>query len=167
MQPATDTHSVHRRDDRLPHLVLPGRQAQLGTARPPGLLSKGVGISTELDHIEARLEDPALARVHDHPDGGILVQLTPGRLQLVEHERIHGVAGLGAVEDEPSDRALALDQQCGELFQLRGTSRHGRDAYGSGSRGKPRTRSPRMFLLISVVPPSIVLARLRSIPRTS
>src|SRR5437764_1804698 len=40
-------------------------------------------------------------------------------------------------------------------------------ASGSGSRGRPSTRSPRMFLLTSVVPPSMVFARLRSIPRTS
>ena len=98
---------------------------------------------------------------------GSCVQLDPGRLQLVEHEGVHGVAGLGTIEDQPSHRPVTLDQQCGVRAQLRGTSRHGRDAYGSGSRGKPSTRSPRMFLLISVVPPSIVLARLRSIPRTS
>ena len=44
---------------------------------------------------------------------------------------------------------------------------HGASRQGSGSRGRPRTRSPTMFLFTSVVPPSIVLARLRSIPATS
>src|SRR5438874_13605309 len=43
--------------------------------------------------------------------------------------------------------------------QLRGTSLHGGSREGSGSRGRPRTRSPRMLRWISEVPPSIVLPR--------
>jgi anaerobic selenocysteine-containing dehydrogenase len=55
---------------------------------------------------------------------------------------------------------------CGE-GQERGMSVQGWPSQASGSRGKPRTRSPSTFLLISVVPPSMVLARLRNIPLTS
>ena len=51
--------------------------------------------------------------------------------------------------------------------QLRGTSCHGASRHSSGSRGSPRTRSASTFLFISVVPPSIVFARLRNIPATS
>ena len=53
------------------------------------------------------------------------------------------------------------------LGQERGTSLQGLPNHGSGSRGRPSTRSPRMFLFTSVVPPSMVLARLRSMPLTS
>src|SRR5207244_10864823 len=49
----------------------------------------------------------------------------------------------------------------------RGTSRHGRPRQGSGSRGRPSTRSPTMLRFTSDVPPSMVLARLRSMPDTS
>lgn len=45
--------------------------------------------------------------------------------------------------------------------QLRGTSFQGRSRSTRTSPGRPRTRSPRMFLIISAVPPSIVFARLR------
>ena len=95
VQPAAGADPVDRGDDRLPHLVVPGRQAQLGTARAPGLLAQGVGIPAQLDHVEAGLERAALARVHDHPHSGIRVQLAPGRFELVEHDGVHGVAGIG------------------------------------------------------------------------
>ena len=45
--------------------------------------------------------------------------------------------------------------------QLRGTSAHGRSRSTRMSPGNPSTRSPRMFFITSVVPPSIELARLR------
>ena len=45
--------------------------------------------------------------------------------------------------------------------QLRGTSAHGRSRSTRMSPGSPSTRSPRMFFITSVVPPSIELARLR------
>ena len=167
MQPAPGADPVHRGDDRLPHVVVPSGQAQLGSARPSGLLAQGVGITAQLDHVEAGLEGVPFPGVHDDADGRVLVQLAPGLLQFVEHDGVHGVPGGRTVEDEPADRTIAFNQQRGVRAQLRGTSLHGSDEYGSGSRGSPRTRSATMFLLISVVPPSIVLARLRSIPRTS
>ena len=45
--------------------------------------------------------------------------------------------------------------------QLRGTSDHGTSRSTRMSPGRPSTRSPRMFFITSVVPPSIELARLR------
>jgi len=45
--------------------------------------------------------------------------------------------------------------------QLRGTSRHATFLSTRGSPGRPSTRSPRMFFMISLVPPSIELARAR------
>ena len=138
--------------------------ARTGASR---LLAQSVGVPAQLHDVEAGLEGAALAGVDDDPHIGVGVELAPGRLELVEHGGIHRVGGLRSVEDEPTDRALALDTQRRVAAQLRGTSFHGDDENGSGSRARPRTRSPRMFLLTSVVPPSIVLARLRNIPRTS
>src|SRR4029079_15710604 len=43
----------------------------------------------------------------------------------------------------------------------RGTARQGWPLNGSGSRGRPRTRSPPMLRWISDVPPSMELARVR------
>src|SRR4029079_10282983 len=48
-----------------------------------------------------------------------------------------------------------------ELDQLRGTSDQGTSRSTRTSPGRPSTRSPRMFFITSVVPPSIELARLR------
>src|SRR5690606_14135411 len=45
--------------------------------------------------------------------------------------------------------------------QPRLTSRQGRSLSTRGSPGRPSTRSPRMFFMISEVPPSIGLARAR------
>jgi hypothetical protein len=45
--------------------------------------------------------------------------------------------------------------------QFRGTSRHGSSRSVRTSPGSPSTRSPRMFFITSVVPPSIELARIR------
>ena len=89
------------------------------------------------------------------------------RLELHEHGGVHRVARRGPVEPQPTDVALALDDQALVRRHDRGTSHHGASAYASGSRGRPRTRSPITFLFTSVVPPSIVFARLRSIPFTS
>ena len=47
------------------------------------------------------------------------------------------------------------------LAQLRGTCDQGTSLSLRTSPGRPRTRSPRMFLVISVVPPSMELARVR------
>src|SRR5439155_24300870 len=89
------------------------------------------------------------------------------RLALVPRGDGPAVTGVRAVERPPPDAGPPLDLQRLVAHQLRGISRHGLPWEGSGSRGRPSTRSPRMFLLTSVVPPSMVLARLRSMPFTS
>src|SRR5213078_2790516 len=49
----------------------------------------------------------------------------------------------------------------------RGTSFHGVSRDGSGSLGRPSTRSPRMLRMIADVPPSILLACARRNPRAT
>ena len=134
------------------------------------MLAEGLTVAAQLDHVDAGLEGGTLAGVDDHPHGRIAIELEPRRLQLVEHAGVHGVSGLGAVEHEPADRTPSLDLQllvAVGAHQLRGMSDQGASRHGSGSRGSPSTRSPTTFLFTSVVPPSMVLARLRSMPCTS
>ena len=62
----------------------------------------------------------------------------------------------GVGPPEPTPRAAPHG-----LAQLRGTCAQGTSLSTRTSPGRPSTRSPRMFLAISVVPPSIELARAR------
>ena len=86
--------------------------------------------------------------------------------------RVGDLAGgqLGVVVGEQEvargSRVLVEERAEGDGHD-RGTASQAASRYGSGSRGSPRTFSPRTLRLTSVVPPSIVLARLRSIPATS
>src|SRR4051812_44432006 len=121
----------------------------------------------ELPHVETGLERGALTGVHDDAYLRILSEAAPGRFELRHHARVHRVAGVGPVEDQPADVTAPFDDERFVHGQLRGVSRHDDAWYGSGSRGSPSTRSPTTFLLISDVPPSMVLARLRNMPRTS
>ena len=140
---------------------------QLGPTCATGLLTQCGRVACKLHDVEPGLERAALARVDDDPNIRVGVERVPGRLQLVEHLRVHGVALVWPVENQPTHSSVTFDQKGLVSHQLRGTSRHGFFDQGSGSRGSPSTRSPTMFLLTSVVPPSMVLARLRSIPLTS
>ena len=167
VQPSAGACSVDGGDDRLRHTVVPCRQSKLGASGSSRLFAQRFRISCELDHVETGLERGPRTGVHDHSDRRIGVELAPCLFELVEHGGVHGVADVGPVEDQPSHGAVALDQQRLVRHQLLGTSRHGRPSKRSGSLGRPSTRSPRMFLFTSVVPPSIVLARLRNMPRTS
>ena len=166
VQAAAGAHAVHRGDHRLPHAAVPRGDAQLGVARAARVLAHLGLVAGDLHDIEAGRERLAVRRVDDDADLGVGVELGPGLLELVEHHRVERVAGVGAVEDEPPDVALPLDDQPFVLHDL-GTLLHGSPCHWSGSRGRPSTFSPRMFLFTSVVPPSIELARLRSMPRTS
>lgn len=65
-------------------------------------------------------------------------------------------AGSPSTSSVPRNVAIASPL----LRQLLGTSLHGMLLSTLGSPGSPRTRSPRMFSIISEVPPSIELARL-------
>src|SRR6185312_2110629 len=103
----------------------------------------------------------------DHMHVAVGIQFGPGRLEFVEHQRIERVAGIRAVKDQPADAVGLLDDQPLVIAHERGISFQGFPFHGSGSLGRPSTRSPRMFLLMSVVPPSVALARLRSMPCTS
>ena len=76
------------------------------------------------------------------------------------------VAGDDLLAHEHCRAVRQLVEEAGEAHD-RGTSRQAAPCHGSGSRGRPRTRSPTMFLFTSVVPPSMVLARLRSMPLIS
>ena len=167
VEAAAGADAVDRRDHRLPDLVVPRRESKLGVSRSARLLAQRLLVATELHDVHSGLERGPVARVHDHAYGRVTVQLAPYGLELAEHGRVHRVPGVGPVEDQPSHRAASLDEEGLVRHQLRGTSRHGCPCHGSGSRGRPSTRSPSTFLLISVVPPSIVFARLRNIPRSS
>ncbi len=107
--------------------------------------------SVDLFHVGVREPDHG---VHD-----------PDVLRHTHARTLKSESGFGNSPD-PVGR-LPPDCSVRRRRQFRGTSRQGAPCQGSGSRGRPSTRSPRMFLFTSVVPPSIVLARLRSIPRTS
>ena len=97
----------------------------------------------------------------------------PGGAKLGRAVRSPGGGARGQIVHGPPESAThGFGEGCHGRRRVcsshdRGISLHGLPNHGSGSRGSPRTRSPRMFLLTSVVPPSMVLARLRSIPPTS
>jgi hypothetical protein len=64
--------------------------------------------------------------------------------------------------DGPGPRSRAASRLADiHSREVRGTSRHGTPLSTRTSPGRPRTRSPRMVFITSVVPPSIELARLR------
>ena len=121
----------------------------------------------DLDDVHPRAERLAVGGVDDHPYVGVGVEVGPRGLELVEHQRIEGVAGVRPVQDQPADAVRLLDDEPFVGAHDRGISFHGLPFHGSGSLGRPSTRSPRMFLLMSVVPPSVPLARLRIMPWTS
>ena len=111
VQTAAGAAPVHGRDHRLPHLVVPRGEAQLGVARATRLLGHRLLVAAEGGDVEAGLEALALARVHDHPHRGIGVELAPRLLELGHHASVHRVADLGPVEHQPADRAPSLDDQ--------------------------------------------------------
>ena len=75
--------------------------------------------------VEPGLEGHACTGVHDDPHLGVGVELLPGTFELGQHRGVHGVAGLGAVEHQPTDVVLALDEEGLVLAHERGTSFHG------------------------------------------
>src|SRR5581483_9619270 len=133
---------------------------EVGITCAARLLPERVLVARELRDVETGLERAPVPGVDDHPDRGVVVE-------LAEHRGVHRVARVGPVEHQPADGAAPLDDERLVRAHERGTSRQAAPCHGSGSRGSPSTRSPTPFLLISVVPPSIVFARLRSMPATS
>ena len=144
----------------LPHLVLPGRQAQLSPAarartaceERPGSGSAG----------------PCRGRSGTSPPAPVFTMTRTAGSSSSSRQAASSwssmsasmaLPDLGTVEDQASRPGL---RRSTSKCRIGGsTARHlppRSRRIGSGSRGRPRTRSPRMFLLISVVPPSIVLA---------
>ena len=91
VEAATGTDAVHRGDDRLGHLLVPGGEVEVEIleALPVPLHADPVG--GQLGHIHAGLERPALAGVDDHPylrDPG-RARSTPGRTRRASGRSWH------------------------------------------------------------------------------
>ena len=165
VQAPTGAHAVDGGDHRLADAVLPGGQAQLGVLRPPRLLPEAS---------RSRLSWATSSPVWNAGPAPVLTMTrTSGSwssgppLQLGEHGSVHGVADVGPVEDsQPTGPrrsthcagAVVAHLSCGDVTP-------GSVAPRVGLAGN--TRSATTFLFTSVVPPSMVLARLRSMPFTS
>ena len=111
VEPASGADAVHGRDHRLPDLVVPCREPELGVSRPARLLAQRLLVATEVHDVDPGLERAPVACVHDHPDLRVVVQLAPRGLELAEHRGVHRVAGVGPVEDQPSHGAAPLDKE--------------------------------------------------------
>ena len=104
MQPGARAHAVDGGHHRLPHAAVPRRHPQLEVPRPATLLAEGLLVGSQLAHVEAGLESVAVAGVDDHAHVGVGVELGPCLLELDEHGGVDGVADVGPVEHQPTDR---------------------------------------------------------------
>ena len=126
-------------------------------------------------HRRDRHVEPAQRRCHGH---GLELSRHIGR----EDRRCHagGIRRGRACEHQEQTRArpwwrnrtcrlarrpvlgrIARRSELVPIFQFLGTWLHGTSRSTRASPGRPSTRSPRMFFITSVVPPSIEFARLR------
>ena len=105
VEPATRADPVDRRDHRLPHLVLPGREVQVELLHRLAVPPHALAVGGDLVHINTGLERAPLTRVHDHPHVGIGIERAPRDLELVTHARVHRVELSGAVVEQPAHRA--------------------------------------------------------------
>ena len=113
VQSAAGADTVDGGDDRLAHTQMPGREPQFGLGRPSRLFPQGGRVAGELHHVQSGLKRPTLTGVDDDPDVGVSVELDPGCFELPEHRGVHGVGGIGPVEDQPPDRSVPLNDQGG------------------------------------------------------
>ena len=75
---------------------------------------------SKLSHIEAGLKCLTLARVDNDPHRRIGVEILPCRLQLTKHVRIQGIADVRAIEDDPPNLAVTLNEDRISLAAGRG-----------------------------------------------
>src|SRR3546814_434755 len=141
--------------------------------RGPKLGGAPVAPAVVADHVEvfqvALHAGEGRAAVHravdDHHQRGTRVAVLGGEelAHLVEPNHRVLSAARGPVPPNRPPRAAAPQQQRlpTVLHHERGTWIQGTSLSLRTSPGRPSTRSPRMFLAISVVPPSIELARAR------
>ena len=105
VQAAAGADAVDRGDHRLPHLVVPRRELELGALRAaataPAARRGRRQLARRRDRSGTRCPSPVLTITRT---SGIGVELVPRPLELVEHGGVHGVAGVGPVEDATSRR---------------------------------------------------------------
>ena len=68
MESPAGADPVHRRDDRLPHFVVPRREVEIELLARLAIALEPDAVGCDLDHVGARLECLALSGVDDHPD---------------------------------------------------------------------------------------------------
>jgi hypothetical protein len=109
---ASDAKTVHCRDDRLSHALIPGSERN-----GVGLLNiaseyLGTFWVGQVDEVNTAAERPARAATDDHHHRLVIVKLDPGFGQLGTHNEIHGIACARPVEQQPTDGASPFDDQC-------------------------------------------------------
>ena len=135
VQPAAGAHAVDRGDHRLPHLVVPRGEAQLGVAGAARLLAQRLLVAAQLRRRRARSGT-------SRPSPVLTITRTSGSASSSRHAssssvsivRVHRVADVGPVEDQPADGALPLDDEA--LVHL--SDRRSRETASRGTRRGPR-----------------------------
>ena len=87
VEPAAGADAVDRGDDRLPHLLVPGREVEVAVLDRLPVALHADAVAGDLGHVDAGLEGPPLAGVDDDPDRRVAVELLPGVGELVAHRR--------------------------------------------------------------------------------
>ena len=94
------------------HLLVPGGEVQVEVLDRLLVALHADAVAGDLGDVDAGLERPALAGVHDHPDlRGRASSSSQASANSSRIAVVHGVELLGPVVDQPADRAVALDLQ--------------------------------------------------------